>query len=92
MSEDNPGLPGWADEKLDEIFAEVPDSPAIAAARERYAACLAATRPSEDPDEAHDRCRHAVLEELANAGVGRPILARLFDELEVLEAEISEGT
>ncbi len=83
-TEEAPATPGWVDERLEEIFS--PFGPAVAQARDAYAACLAGVRGAVDPDQGHDRCRWALLR--AVDGIV-PDLATLDRALQALEADIS---
>lgn len=93
MTEDEPGLPSWVEEALDEIFSGFPDDiAALRPARDTYAACLAGAQDSAAPGEGDDRCRTRLLNTLEQEGVDKIVLEALNEVLEALEAEISENT
>ena len=93
MSEDQIGLPGWVDERLDEIFAGFPEDIAtIRPARDAYALCLAQAQDAAEPGDGDDRCRATLLTALEDAGVDPTVLAAMGEVLEALEAEIGENT
>jgi len=89
LTEDTPNAPGWADSRIDEVFAGMALNDEGKAAREAYAGCLAACRGAVDVDEGHDRCRRTLLAALETAGAD---IHGLEPRLMALEAEISAGT
>ncbi len=89
LTEATPNAPGWADSRIDEVFAGMALDDAGIAAREAYAGCLASCRGALDVDEGHDRCRRTLLAAFDAAGVDTQGLE---PRLMALEAEISAGT
>ena len=93
MTEEIVATPGWVDEKLDELFGPLSDTPAIAAARTTYAACLATRKAPATPSDMlgaeFEPCRPALHRALQQAGVTATALAELETSLEALEAEIA---
>ncbi len=89
-TEEVPATPGWVESELDEIFAALPQRPAVTAARSRYAECLAAS--TRGAEAAHDRCRRDLLEALVQDGVRDGPGRELERRLEALEAEITART
>ena len=96
MTEDIAATPGWVDQRLDQVFAALPGSPAVAAARDGYAACLAARKapaaPSDMLGAEFERCRPALHQALRAAGVPPETLDALETALEAIEAEIAGGS
>ena len=96
MPEKIAATPGWVDERLDEVFAALPGSAGVSAARDRYAACLAGekspTAPTDNLGAEFNRCRSALMTALAGAGVDDAMRAALDTRLEAVEAEIAEGS
>lgn len=96
MPEEIAATPGWVDQRLDEVFAGLPQTPAVRACCDRYAACLAGEKePSTPTDELgteFNDCRSALMTALAGAGVDDAIRADLDARLEAMEAEIAEGS
>ncbi len=89
LTEETPNAPGWADSRIDEVFAGLKLNDAGVAAREAYADCLAGCRGAVDVDAGHDGCRRTLLAALEAAGADLEGLER---RLMALEAEISAGT
>lgn len=93
MTEEIAATPGWVDEKLDELFAPLPASPALAAARTAYARCLGARKapaaPSDMLGAEFEACRPALHRALQGAGIDAGLIAALEGGLETLEAEIA---
>jgi hypothetical protein len=91
MTESIPATPGWVDEKLDEIFARLPE--ATSSARDEFASCLAAekvpARPSDLLGAEFEPCHAALRRALIGAGVDRAVLDGVMADVEALEAEIS---
>lgn len=94
MPEEIAGTPGWVDQRLDEVFADMPQDPAVDAARNRYATCLAGEKSPSTPTDLlgteFDRCRRTLRMALADAGVNAVLRAAIDTRLELLEAEIAE--
>ena len=95
-TEDAPAAPGWVEQWLDEILADpklgLPQRPGLRGHRNTYLDCLAAAGRTGSIDDAHDRCRRALLLALVEQeGVPRETARRLEQKLEALEAEISES-
>ena len=91
-TEDAPAAPGWAEGEFDEIFAALPDTPALRQLRGVYLDCLAGTGGPGDVEGAHDRCRAVLLHGLEAEQVGEAERRRLDERLAALEAEISART
>ena len=93
MTEEIAGTPGWVDARLDEVFAALPPSDAVSAARATYADCLAGQKdpvaPSHDLGAEFNGCRARLRAALASAGVSGDKWATLDQALEALEAEIT---
>ncbi len=93
MTEDIAGTPGWVDQRLDDVFATLPASPAILAARRAYADCLAAQKspaaPSDILGAEFAPCRPGLHQALRAAGIDQAAVAALETTLEALEAEIA---
>ena len=96
MPEEIAATPGWVDQRLDEVFADLPQDPAVRACCDQYAACLAGQKePSTPTDELgteFNNCRGALMAALAGAGVDDAIRAALDIRLEAVEAKIAEGS
>ena len=96
MTEEIAGTPGWVDERLDELFAKLPPSAEVAAAREQYSGCLAGEKepaaPSDNMGEEFASCRARLDAALQIAGVDASARAQLDGALQVLEAEIDEDS
>ncbi len=95
MTEEIAATPGWVDERVDAVFARIPPSPAIAAARNAYADCLAARKsPAAISDELgaeFEDCRATLIRSLGTVGAGID-MADLTLQLEALEAEIDRDS
>ena len=91
MTEQIAATPGWVNQRLDEVFAGLPDAPGIVAARDAYSACLASRKapaaPSDMLGAEFNGCRPALRRALEAEGVEG--LAALDGKLEALEAEIA---
>ena len=91
MTERIPATPGWVDERLDRIFADLPTE--TRAARNDFAACLAASKavaaPSDLLGAEFERCHATLRRALVGAGVDRDRLERVMADAEALEAEIA---
>jgi hypothetical protein len=90
VTEEIPATPGWVDERLDELFADLPEK--TREARDTYAKCLAARKNPSEPSDLlgaeFEPCHAALLRALLAAGVQQQALAQLQPELEALEDEI----
>lgn len=88
--------PGWAASGLDDAFATLPASPAVAAARNAYAECLAARKapaaPSDMLGAEFEGCSSQLRRALMGAGIAAPDLDRVLAALEAVEAEIAGGS
>lgn len=93
MTEEIVATPGWVDERLDELFASLPSTPKVAAARAAYANCLAVRKapaaPSDMLGTEFEPCRPALHRTLQHVGMGAEVLAGLESGLDALEAEIA---
>jgi hypothetical protein len=94
MTESIPATPGWVDEKLDEIFARLPEG--TRSARDDFASCLAAKKSHAELSDLlgseFEPC-HAVLRRaLLGAGVDRAALDSVMADVEALEAEIDNDS
>ena len=93
MTEEIAAPPGWAEEKLDQLFAALPSSPTITAARESYLTCLSGRKapaaPSDMLGDEFAPCRPALRRALATSGLNEEQLHALDASLETLEAEIA---
>lgn len=88
-TEEVPVAPGWVDQELDEIFADLPG--VSAGHQAQYAQCLAGSRVG-DVEASHDRCRVRLLEQLEADGVEAGVREGLRERLEALEAELTART
>ena len=91
MDDDGPTLPGWVDERLEEIFAAFPEDLPVAPAREAYAACLANAIDEPDIAEAAMGCRRELIARLEEMGLVPEVVESLDAVLEALEEEIAES-
>ena len=93
MTEEIAATPGWVDARLDEVFAALPRTGAVAAARAAYADCLARRKapaaPSDMEGAETEPCHQALLRALRQADVDAP---GLHAALEALEAELAEDS
>ena len=93
MTEEIAATPGWVDERLDEVFAALPRTNAVRAARSAYADCLAARKapaaPSDMDGAEAEPCHQALLRARRHAGVEAP---GLHAALEAMEAELAENS
>ena len=93
MTEEIAATPGWVDDKLDEVFAPLPHTDAVAAARAAYADCLARRKAPAAPSTVEgaeaEPCHQALLRALRHAGVDAP---GLHLALEAMEAELAEDS
>jgi len=96
VTEEIAATPGWVDERLDELFAKLPQGGAVAAAREQYLDCLAGDKapatPSDMLGEEFVSCRARLNAALQAAGVDTAARAQLGSALQALEAEIGEDS
>ncbi len=92
MTEEIASTPGWVDERLDELFAGLPDTLAVADAKRSYADCLASRKepaaPSDTLGTEFGACRRALRRALQAADLGADLPA-LEPKLEALEAELA---
>ena len=92
MTEEIAATPGGA-ERLDKVFASLPRSGALDAARDAYADCLARRKapaaPSDTEGAEAEPCHQALLRALRDAGVDAP---GVHPALEALEAELAENS
>ena len=90
MTEEIAATPGWVEERLDEVFAAVPEAARVAT--DAYAACLARQKSPAAPSDLlgaeFEPCRDALRRGLLQAGMDRDAIARIGQALEALEAEI----
>ncbi len=93
MTEEIASTPGWLDERLDTVFAAIPDDDRVGAARDQYARCLADAKtpavPSDLLGAECERCRPLLLAAHAGLGIEQPALGRLGQQLEGVEAELA---
>ncbi len=96
VTEEIAATPGWVDERLDELFAKLPQGVAVAAAREEYSGCLAGDKapaaPSDMMGEEFASCRGRLDAALQAADVDAAARAQLDSALQALEAEIDEDS
>jgi len=94
VTEEIAATPGWVEERLDTIFADLPAS--TQAARDAYGACLARCKspgaPSDLLGAEFEACRGALRQALLRAGLDRAALDALDPQLEALEAEIDSSS
>lgn len=94
MTEEIASTPSWVEQRLDELFAALPQS--AGPARTAYGACLgrrkAPAAPSDMLGSEFDGCRPALRHTLAGLGLEDGTLAQLDRQLEALEAEIAEDS
>ena len=90
MDEDTPTLPGWVDERLDEIFADFPEDLPIEPVRDAYATCLANAIDQVDIAQAAMGCRRELIAKLEEMGLDAEVVESLDEVLEALEEEIAE--
>ena len=94
MPEEIPATPGWADQRADEVFSDLPKTPAIKSAIDAYIACLADRKSPSSPSDMlgaeFNGCRTALRRTLESESVEG--LAALDAKLEALEAEIAAGS
>ena len=93
MTEEIAATPGWVDERLDQVFASLPASAAVASARRSYADCLARDKapaaPSDMLGAEFAECRPRLRAALLSAGMDHAALSKLDAALEALEAEVA---
>ena len=93
MTEEIPAAPGWLDERLDEVFANLGAGDEFAAARDRYASCLAGTKAPAAPSDLlgaeSEPCRRRLLASLESMGVDPSVLDAFGRRLEEIEAELA---
>ena len=96
MPENIPATPGWTDSRLDTVFASLPETPELIAAREDYETCLAGRKAPSTPSDMlgaeFNGCREALRAALRRAGIEDLQLAALDSALEAVEAEIAIGS
>ena len=96
MTEPIAATPGWVDTRLDEVFAPMPATAEIAAARRAYADCLAARKapaaPSDMLGAEFAPCRPPLIQVLRTSGIDNAAFARIESGLASLEAEIAGGS
>ena len=94
MTEETVAAPGWADGRIDELFAALPQTPGITAARESYISCIAGRKapaaPSDMLGAEFNGCRAALHQAFQAEGVDG--WAVLDAQLEILEAEIASDS
>lgn len=93
MPEEIAATPGWTDDRLDVVFAELPAGPEMTRARDAYEACLAARKSPSSPSDMLGAefapCRPPLHEALREAGLDAAALERVNQRLEAIEAEIA---
>ena len=93
MTEEIAATPGWLDERLDEVFADVEGDDRVGAARDQYMLCLAGAKAPAAPSDLLgaecERCRRSVIAALAGLGIEPDTLGRLGKRLEAVEAELA---
>ena len=93
MTEEIASTPGWVDDRLDLVFAALPQTDHVIRAKQAYAVCLAARKqpgaPSDTMGSEFNACRAALRRDLQGASVSFAALER---DLEALEAEIAGGS
>lgn len=91
MTEPIPATPGRVDEKLEHIFAALPN--AARPARDDFAACLASSKMPAAPTDLlgaeFEPCHAALRRALLRVGIDRGVLDTVMADVEALEAEIS---
>ena len=91
MTEEIAATPGWVEDRLDEVFAELPGD--TRAAQDAYAGCLAGRKapaaPSDMLGAEFEGCRSTLRRALMEAGVEAMALDRVDRALEALEAEVA---
>ena len=91
MTEPIPATPGWVDERLDTIFARLPDAARPAAAA--FAECLAQTKSPASPSDLlgaeFEPCHAALRQALLRANLDDAAIAEAMRQLEALEAEVA---
>ena len=96
MTEEIAATPGWIADRLDQVFAGLPGTGAVGAARAAYEDCLAARKapaaPSDMLGTEFASCRPGLHAALRQAGVDEARLERLEQALEAVEAEIAAGS
>ncbi len=90
MTEEIAATPGWVDQRIEEAFADLPQSNELRAVRDAYADCLARSKapgaPSDMLGAEFNRCRrtlHAGLQALGVDGSALDV------RLEAVEAEVA---
>lgn len=93
MTEEAAATPGWVSFRLDEVFQALPASPAVSAARDAYAECLASRKAPASPSDMlgaeFEGCDSALRRQLQGAGVSAEDCDRVMTALEAVEAEIA---
>ncbi|MBC7800572.1 MAG: hypothetical protein H7Z10_08110 [Gemmatimonadaceae bacterium] len=91
MTEEIAATPGWVEQRLETVFAGLPD-----AERDRYADCLARQKvpggPSDELGTEFAGCRPMLRRALIGAGIAAETLDALDAQLAALEAEIAVAT
>lgn len=94
MTEEIAATPSWVEQRLDDVFAGLPDG--ALAARTGYLACLgrqkAPAAPSDLLGAEFEGCRATLRRGLAGLHLPEATLAALDQKLEALEAEIAESS
>ncbi len=93
MTDPMAATPGWVADRLDDAFAPLPRTAAVAAARAAYAECLAARKapaaPSDMLGAEFAACRPALRRAVLAAGVDEAAVAALEARLGAVEAEVA---
>jgi hypothetical protein len=96
MTEEIASAPSWVEQRLDDVFATLPENPGLAAARNGYLSCLARQKAPAAPSDLlgteFDGCRTALHHQLAALGLPDAVMAQLDQQLETLEAEMAEDS
>lgn len=91
MTEAIPATPGWAEARLEQIFARLP--PDAAPACNAFAVCLARSKAPATPSDLlgaeFEPCHAALRRDLAQAGLDPALLDALGRDLAALEAELA---
>ena len=91
MTEEIASTPGWVDEKLDRLFADLPDE--AQPLRDGYAACLARQKAPAAPSDLlgaeFESCRATLRRGISGLALDAAVIDRLDAALEALEAEIA---
>lgn len=91
MTEAIPATPGWVDEALDRLFADL--GPDLLDARAAFADCLARSKSPATPSDLlgaeFENCHASLRRALLSAGVERSIVASVLSRAEALESDIA---